>query len=96
MGNSASPIAGMNYSFDAIAAVIIGGASFQGGVGTLTGTVLGALLVRIMASGLNLLNVPATWQKAIIGLVVVLIIVASVSAEKMKKRNEQRRRYADA
>lgn len=96
MGNAASPIAGADYSFDAIAAVVIGGTSFDGGRGGLSGTILGALLLRILASGLNLMDVPATWQKAIIGLVVVIIIVANVLAEKVKKNNDLRRRYADA
>ncbi len=96
MGNSASPIAGNDYSFDAIAAVIIGGTSFDGGKGGLLGTVLGALLLRILSSGLNLMGVSATWQKAIIGLVIVTILVADVLGEKMKKKNETRRLYADA
>lgn len=96
MSNSASPIAGANYSFDAIAAVVIGGTSFDGGRGGLGGTVLGVLLLRTLASGLNLLGVASTWQRAIIGLVIVSIIVAQVAGENVKKKNESRRLYADA
>ncbi len=96
MGNSASPIAGADYSFDVIAAVIIGGTSFDGGRGGLFGTVMGALLVRILASGLNLLSIPATWQKAIIGFAIVVIIVADVLGEKRKRRLDTMRRYRDA
>ena len=96
MSNSASPIAGADYSFDAIAAVVIGGTSFDGGKGGLGGTVLGVLLLRTLASGLNLLGVASTWQKAIIGLVIVSIIVAQVAGENVKKKNESRRLYADA
>ena len=95
MGSSASPIAGSSYSFDAIAAVIIGGAAMDGGRGNLVGTVFGAMLLRILASGLNLLGVSTTWQKAIIGFAVVVIIVANVLAEKSAKKNDLRRRYKD-
>ena len=86
----------LDYSFDAIAAVVIGGTSFDGGKGGLGGTVLGVLLLRTLASGLNLLGVASTWQKAIIGLVIVSIIVAQVAGENVKKKNESRRLYADA
>ncbi|MDR2390233.1 MAG: ABC transporter permease [Planctomycetota bacterium] len=95
MGNSASPIAGADYSFDVIAAVIIGGTSFDGGRGGLFGTVMGTLLVRILASGLNLMNILPTWQKAIIGIVIVAILVADVLGEKRKRRRDMMRRYRD-
>ncbi|MCL2392433.1 MAG: ABC transporter permease [Oscillospiraceae bacterium] len=93
MGSAASPVAGVAYSFEAIAAVIIGGATFDGGKGSLFGTVLGALMLRVIASGLNLLGVAATWQQFIIGFVVVLIIVIDVLYDKRNKRNDLRRRY---
>ena len=94
MGNSASPIAGVPYSFEAIAAVVIGGTTFDGGKGGIVGTVLGALMLRTLASGLNLLGVAATWQQFIIGFVIVAAIVADVLGEKRRKRNDLRRRYA--
>jgi ribose/xylose/arabinose/galactoside ABC-type transport system permease subunit len=94
MGSSASPIAGADYSFDAIAAVIIGGTSFDGGKGGLLGTVLGAVLLRILTLGLNLMGIPPTWQKAIIGVVIVVIIVNDVLAERRRKTNESRRVYS--
>ncbi|MDR1519410.1 MAG: ABC transporter permease [Planctomycetota bacterium] len=96
MGNSASPIAGAEYSFDVIAAVIIGGASFDGGRGGLVGTVMGTLLVRILASGLNLMGIPSTWQKAIIGFAIVAILVADVLCDNRKRRLDLMRRYRDA
>ncbi|MCC8190230.1 MAG: ABC transporter permease [Planctomycetes bacterium] len=96
MTNSASPIAGADYSFDVIAAVIIGGTSFDGGRGGLFGTVMGALMVRTLASGLNLMNILPTWQKTIIGFAIVAIIVADVLGEKRKHRRELMRRYRDA
>jgi ribose/xylose/arabinose/galactoside ABC-type transport system permease subunit len=95
MGSSASPIAGADYSFDAIAAVIIGGTSFDGGKGGLLGTLLGALMIRILTLGLNLMGIPPTWQKAIIGIVIVIIIVSDVLNDKRRKVHESRRVYAD-
>lgn len=93
MCNSASPIAGADYSFDAIAAVIIGGTSFDGGKGGLWGTVMGTLMLRILTSGLNLMGISAIWQKAIIGLVIVAILVGDALNEKRKKKNDMRRTY---
>lgn len=95
MGNSASPIAGSNYSFDAISAVIIGGTSFDGGKGGVLGTVMGALLLRILASGLNVFGLSANWQKTIIGFTIVLIIVLDALKEKKDKENDLRRSYND-
>ena len=94
MGNSASPIAGADYSFDAIAAVIIGGTSFDGGKGGLLGTVMGTLMLRILTSGLNLMGFSAIWQKAIIGVAIVAILVGDALNEKRKKKNDMRRTYA--
>jgi ribose/xylose/arabinose/galactoside ABC-type transport system permease subunit len=95
MASSASPIAGADYSFDAIAAVIIGGASFDGGKGSLTGTVLGALLLRILTLGLNLMGILPTWQKAIIGVFIVIVIVSDVLGERHRKIRESRRVYTN-
>ncbi|RGY98869.1 ABC transporter permease [Clostridium sp. AM58-1XD] len=63
MSSSANPIGGANYSFDAMAAVIIGGTTFEGGRGSLAGTVFGALMLRILSNGLGCMSVPATWQR---------------------------------
>jgi len=93
MGSAASPISGTAYSFEAIAAVVIGGTTFDGGKGGVIGTVLGALMLRIIASGLNLLGVAATWQQFIIGAVIVSVIIIDVLGDKRRKRNDLRRRY---
>ena len=93
MGSAASPIAGAAYSFEAIAAVIIGGSTFDGGKGGVVGTVLGALMLRVLASGINLLGLPATWRQFIIGFVIVAVIVVDVLVEQRSKRNDLRRRY---
>lgn len=95
MTNSASPIAGSEYSFNALAAVVIGGTSLNGGKGGVTGTVFGTILLRIIASGLAMAGVPATWQKVIQGIIIVVIIVADVVSEKKKDTDNLRRIYSN-
>lgn len=96
MTTSASPIVGTEYSFNAIAAVVIGGTSFDGGKGGLVGTLLGTLLLRVLASGLSMMGVSSVVQKVIIGLVIVGLIVADQISEKLKKKEGLRRVYSDA
>jgi ribose transport system permease protein len=69
--NSAQPIAGIMYELDAIAAVVIGGTSLMGGEGTLSGTLIGALIMGVLRNGLNLLGVSSFMQQVVIGLVIV-------------------------
>jgi inositol transport system permease protein len=65
------PNAGVGYELDAIAAVVIGGTSLSGGVGGVGGTVLGAVLMGVISSGLDQLNVSAYYQQIIKGLIIV-------------------------
>jgi len=76
--NSGFPLAGTGAELDAIAAVIIGGASFFGGVGTVGGTLIGALFIGLLRNGLNLLDVSAYWQMIVIGVVIVAAVVIDV------------------
>ncbi len=76
--NSGFPLAGSGAELDAIAAVIIGGASFFGGVGTVGGTLVGALIMGVLRNGLNLLNVSASWQTVVIGVVIVGAVLVDV------------------
>ena len=71
---SAQPQAAAGYELDAIAAVVIGGASLSGGVGKASGTLIGALVLAVIRNGLNLLNVTAFWQQVVIGLVIALAV----------------------
>ncbi|MFD1433788.1 ABC transporter permease [Kroppenstedtia eburnea] len=71
---SAQPTAGTGYELDAIAAVVIGGASLMGGVGSIGGTVIGAFIMGVLRNGLNLLSVSPFWQQIAIGLVIVLAV----------------------
>ena len=69
--NSAQPIAGINYELDAIAATVIGGTSLTGGVGTLHGTLIGALIMGVLRNGLNLLGTSSFFQQIVIGVVII-------------------------
>ncbi|MGE5582297.1 MAG: ABC transporter permease [Bacillota bacterium] len=69
--NAAYPLAGLQYELDAIAAVIIGGASFMGGIGTIWGTLIGAMIIAVIRNGLNLLGIAADMQTVIIGVVII-------------------------
>jgi ribose transport system permease protein len=72
---SAQPQAGFTFELDAIAAVVIGGASLSGGVGTASGTLIGALILGVLRNGLNLLNVSSFWQQVVIGAVIALAVM---------------------
>lgn len=76
--DSAFPLAAIGYELDAIAAVIIGGASFFGGVGTVWGTLIGAMIIAVLRNGLNLLNVTAALQMTIIGAVIIIAVYVDV------------------
>jgi len=80
--NSGFPLAGTGAELDAIAAVIVGGASFFGGVGTAGGTLIGALIIGFLRNGLNLLDVSAYWQMIVIG----AVIVAAVCIDVLRQR----------
>jgi ribose transport system permease protein len=73
--NSATPVAGEGYELDSIAAVVIGGTSLSGGRGSVLGTVLGALIIGVLNSGLVIMGVDPFWQKVIKGLVILLAVV---------------------
>ncbi|WJZ03121.1 ABC transporter permease [Corynebacterium freiburgense] len=71
---SAQPQAAVGYELDAIAAVVIGGASLSGGSGKATGTLVGAILLAVIRNGLNILNVSSFWQQIVIGLVIAFAV----------------------
>ncbi|WP_103503178.1 MULTISPECIES: substrate-binding domain-containing protein [Streptomyces] len=73
--SSAQPQAAQGYELDAIAAVVIGGASLAGGVGKASGTLIGALILAVLRNGLNLMSVSAFWQQVVIGVVIALAVL---------------------
>ena len=72
--NSAEAVAGMGLELDVIAAVVIGGTSLFGGVGSVFGTVVGALLIGVLRNGLVLLNVSSFVQQIVIGLILIAAV----------------------
>ncbi len=76
--DSGFPNAGLGIELDAIAAVIIGGASFFGGRGTVIGVLAGVLIMGILRNGLNINNVSAFWQQILIGLVIIVAVYIDV------------------
>lgn len=71
---SGQPSVGDGTEMTVITAVIIGGTSLNGGAGTILGTVLGALLMNVLSSGMNLVGVSAYWQKFVMGLVIIVAV----------------------
>jgi len=72
--NAAHPTIGIGLEFDAIAAVILGGTSFEKGRGGIAGTVVGTLAVGVLRNGLNLVGVGTEWQVAIVGVVIIFAV----------------------
>lgn len=83
--NSGYPNAGLGAELDAIAAVIIGGASFAGGSGTVGGTAIGVLLIAVLRNGLVLLRVPTELQVVAIGLVIIGAVYVDVLRQRTRR-----------
>jgi len=81
--NSAHPTIGIGLEFDAIAAVILGGTSFEKGRGGIIGTIVGALAVGVLRNGLNLMGVSTEWQVAVVG----FVIIAAVGLDSLRGLN---------
>ncbi len=84
--NTANTASAATYDTDAIAACIIGGASFRGGKGTIWGTLLGALLISTIRNGLNLFSAGNDIQYIVIGSVIILAVTIDVTRNKLEAR----------
>ncbi|MFN2307239.1 MAG: ABC transporter permease [Paracoccaceae bacterium] len=79
---TAQPSEGVMYELDAIAAAVIGGASLSGGVGTISGTMVGAFIIGILRNGLNMAGVSAFIQQIVIG----VVVIGAVWIDQMRNR----------
>jgi simple sugar transport system permease protein len=87
MVREADPSALVGGELDVIAAVVIGGASIFGGRGSVTGTVLGVLLISLINNCLILLGIPSTWQRAAVGLMLLIGIAAQAMSAQRQRRS---------
>jgi ribose/xylose/arabinose/galactoside ABC-type transport system permease subunit len=78
---SAQPTAGIALELDIIAAVVIGGASLAGGQGTITGTIIGTLLISVLRNGCTLLGISTHVQLIVIGMIIVLAVAVDQLAQ---------------
>lgn len=76
--NAATPKAGNLFELDAIAACFIGGASAYGGIGTISGAIIGGLVMGVMNNGMSLLGLGIDWQQAIKGLVLLIAVAFDI------------------
>ena len=84
---SGQPTASVGLEFDAITAVILGGVSFTGGVGNMTGTVLGVLILQSFNTGLTMINVPTFWPYVARGILLLL----ALTFDFIRKQNREKR-----
>jgi len=80
--NTATPKAGVSFELDVIAACFIGGASPTGGIGKITGAVIGAFIMGVMNNGMSIVGIGIDWQQVIKG----LVLLAAVSFDVYNKK----------
>ena len=84
------------YELDVIAAIVIGGASMTGGVGTIPGTVFGVILIGLINNGLNLLSVPGTWHPVVKGAIIILAVAFNNYSIKFMQTSKVQKKEASA
>lgn len=84
--NVGQPSAALNYEFDAIIGVILGGTSFSGGIGTIAGAVVGCVVMGILANIMNLINISPNWQYVVKGIIILIAVVLDATTKKFSLR----------
>ncbi|MCG8569192.1 MAG: ABC transporter permease [Spirochaetes bacterium] len=82
--SSGQPGFGNMYELDAIASAVIGGTSLNGGIGTIPGTLVGAMILGVLNNGLVLMNVDANWQQVVKGVIIIGAVVMDVRKNRLK------------
>lgn len=81
---SAVHVSGLGYEFQVVAAVVLGGVSLAGGIGSISGVVLGVLILSFLSNGLGMLKLPTEVQQVITG----LIIIGAVGLDELRRRRK--------
>ena len=84
---SAAAMLGSGFEMDAIAAVVIGGTSMSGGVGTVGGTLIGVLIIGVITNGLNLIGINAFWQDVLKGAIIMAAVIFDVMRKRKTNKN---------
>lgn len=84
---SAAAMLGSGFEMDAIAAVVIGGTSMSGGVGTVGGTFIGILIIGVITNGLNLMGINSFWQDVFKGVIIMAAVVFDVLRKRKANKN---------
>lgn len=90
-----APNVGEAALLDSVAAVVIGGTSLFGGEGKISGTVIGALIIGVLQTGLVILAVDALWQFIVVGIIIIIAVLVNQAQEKIEARQVKREEHAD-
>jgi len=86
--NSAKIDFGDGFALDAIAATLIGGTSFEGGVGTIEGTMIGSIIILLIRNAMNLLGISPYWQGLVTGIVIIVAVLSDTFLKNLAKKHE--------
>ncbi|MGN1008632.1 MAG: ABC transporter permease, partial [Butyricicoccus sp.] len=81
---SGSPSAADGYELDAIAGSVIGGTSMMGGTGSIFGVLIGAMVIGVLNSGLNMLGVSSYWQEIVKGVIIIVAVIVDERKNRAK------------
>lgn len=84
--NAGQPSIGVGYELDAIAAVVIGGSSLNGGIGTIPGTVIGILMIGVINNGMNLMGVSSFYQQIVKGFIILGAVILDIMISRRKSK----------